>query len=168
MKTIAEIHVANLDELARPFGSQRQFAIHLGKDPKQVNQWWGKGSARGIGPTLARELEERFSKPRGWLDNDHSQWERLSGPIIARAMEVARQSLADRDIDFDPAADFDVLAQAIRAVIADEFGDERGRNGPTQRVGQAGGTGRTAGPAKARDEGRATAGRSRKRAAGGS
>ena len=142
MKTIAEIHVENLDELARPFGSQRQFAMHLNKDPKQVNQWWGKGSARGIGPQLARELEDHFGKPRGWLDNDHSQTERLDAEIIRSAISLAKMSFKlgsgeELVIERDPEA----FSQALRIAIAlrQRLEGENARSGSGNgQVGAAG------------------------------
>jgi len=72
MKTIEEIRLENLRTLCAGFKSQRQFALHIGKDPKQVNQWFGKGTARVLSSATAREIEELFDKPRGWLDNDHA------------------------------------------------------------------------------------------------
>lgn len=139
MKTIAQIHIENLDSLAKPFGSQRQFALHLNKDPKQVNQWWGKGSARGIGPQLARELEEHFRKPRGWLDNDHSQLERLDGAIIAIAVKEAKRilGLTGQD-DFDVESEPEIMAQAIRVALAmAQAMEEKEIDGSTHRDGEA-------------------------------
>jgi len=77
MKTIEEIRLDNLRTLCAGFKSQRQFALHIGKDPKHVNQWFGKGSASRLGSAGARELEEVLGKPRGWMDNDHSKNETL-------------------------------------------------------------------------------------------
>ena len=117
MKTIAEIHVANLDELAKPFGSQRQFAIHLNKDPKQVNQWWGKGSARGIGPALARELEAHFGKPRGWLDNDHSAASQPVGldlDILRTALIALREAAEAEEKEIDLYDSAPIIAYAYR------------------------------------------------------
>jgi len=74
MKTIEEIRLENLKTLCAGFKSQRQFALHLGKSPAHVNQWFGKGvAAHSLGSTAAREIEEKCGKPRGWLDNDHAR-----------------------------------------------------------------------------------------------
>lgn len=162
MKTIAEIHVENLDELAKPFGSQRQFAIHLNKDPKQVNQWWGKGSARGIGPQLARELEAHFGKPRGWLDNDHSQLQRLDAEIIRSAITLAKKSFhlvhgEELVIERDPEA----FSQALRTAIAMRQRRESENVGSGSGDGQAGAAGGAAGEQE--DGQKAEPARSRKR-----
>jgi len=73
MKTIEEIRLENLKTLCSQFKSQRQFALHIGKTPQHVNQWFGKGNAFNLGSVTAREIEELFNKPRGWLDNDHDK-----------------------------------------------------------------------------------------------
>ncbi|WP_422346959.1 hypothetical protein [Stenotrophomonas sp. DR009] len=163
MKTIAEIHAENLDTLASGFESQRQFALHLNKDPKQVNQWWGKGSARGIGPKIAREIEERFGKPIGWLDNDHSQLARLDGEIISAAIETAKKSFEIMNQGrFDPEADPEIFAQAIRTTLAKALSMEQGdRDESARGDGQAGLLDRPAGPEEARHPS-ATAPRARK------
>jgi len=70
MKTIEEIRLENLKTLCAGFKSQRQFAIHLDKEPKQINQLLR--SYAQIGSALAREIEEKCEKPRGWLDHDHA------------------------------------------------------------------------------------------------
>jgi len=77
MKTIEEIRLDNLRTLCAGFKSQRQFALHLGKNPNQVNQWFGKGTPHAISSVAAREIEETMNKPRGWMDNDHSKNETL-------------------------------------------------------------------------------------------
>jgi len=73
MKTIEEIRLENLKTLCSQFKSQRQFALHIGKSPAHVNQWFGKGNARDLGSAAARELEEKFNKPRGWMDHEHAR-----------------------------------------------------------------------------------------------
>jgi len=72
MKTIEEIRLENLKTLCGQFKSQRQFALHIGKNPKQVNQWYS--SYAQIGSAIAREIEEKCGKPRGWLDHNHTDF----------------------------------------------------------------------------------------------
>lgn len=183
MKTIAEIHVENLDELAKPFGSQRQFAIHLNKDPKQVNQWWGKGSARGIGPQLARELEAHFEKPRGWLDNDHSQLQRLDAAIILAAVRLASGAVTGVGLshfDIETEDDAELFALAIEEVMDDGItlasdsdvqrfarklqSRKEEQDGEVGTAGSDGGVGRSTGKAQARDAQGPAGGRKRKSA----
>jgi len=74
MKTIEEIRLENLKTLCAGFKSQRQFALHLGKTAQQVSQLLGKGNARGVGSAVAREIEEKCGKQRGWLDHNHADF----------------------------------------------------------------------------------------------
>jgi len=81
MKTIEEIRLENLKTLCSQFKSQRQFALHLGKSPAQVNQWFAiegqrtmsATSTRALSSPAAREIEEILGKPRGWMDHEHSE-----------------------------------------------------------------------------------------------
>jgi hypothetical protein len=165
MKTIAEIHVENLEALAAPFGSQRQFAIHLNKDPKQVNQWWGKGSARGIGPKVARELEEHFQKPVGWLDNDHSQLERLDAAIILKTIQRMRQATkAVEGEAIDVEADPELFAEMLRLSILEPQESAGVERGVWAAGRQSGGTAGTESKKKARVAEGDSAGRKRKQA----
>jgi len=86
VKTIEQIRLENLIELRSKFRFQRQFAQHLKKSDNQVSQWFGQSSARSIGSTNAREVEEIMGKPIGWLDNDHEPYERLSAALVNRVM----------------------------------------------------------------------------------
>jgi len=70
MKTIEEIRLDNLRTLCSQFKSQRQFALHIGKSPAQVNQWFVV-DGKPIGSKAAREVEEVMGKPTGWLDTTH-------------------------------------------------------------------------------------------------
>jgi len=81
MKTIEEIRLENLKTLCSQFKSQRQFALHLGKSPAQVNQWFaieGKRematpNTRALSSPAAREIEEILGKSRGWMDHEHTE-----------------------------------------------------------------------------------------------
>jgi len=71
MKTIEEIRLENLKTLCAAFPSQRKFAELLGKPEQNVTGWLT--AQRSVGNAVAREIEEKTGKPRGWLDNDHSR-----------------------------------------------------------------------------------------------
>lgn len=119
MKTIEEIRLENLSQLRGQFPSERQFAIKLNKSPNQVNQWFGKGTARAIQSESAREVEQIMGKPVGWLDNDHSQAERLDASIIRAAITLAKQAFRlgageELVIERDPEA----FVLALRAALA--------------------------------------------------
>lgn len=110
MKTISEIRRENLDRILEEVGTQAEIARRMNRSAKQVNQWFGKGTARDMSSALARELEEVFGKPRGWMDNpaDRSQAARLDPAIMGSALKLL-QALADiqrtpRLPDIDPLA----------------------------------------------------------------
>jgi len=87
MKTIEEIRLENLKTLCSQFKSQRQFALHIGKSPAQVNQWFAidgqrtmtAASTRALSSPAAREIEEILGKPRGWMDHEHTETQDESG-----------------------------------------------------------------------------------------
>jgi len=75
MKTIEEIRLENLKTLCSQFKSQRQFAAHVEKSHTQINQMLRNSASRAaIGSAVAREIEEKCGKPRGWLDHNHADF----------------------------------------------------------------------------------------------
>jgi len=44
------------------------FSDKIGKAPTQASAFAGKNPRKGIGNKIAREIENAFKKPRGWLD----------------------------------------------------------------------------------------------------
>lgn len=78
MRTIDEVRVARLELLIAEHGSLQAVAERMGKSHSQMSQLRTMashsttGKPRVIGNDLAREFEEKFSKPRGWMDNDPS------------------------------------------------------------------------------------------------
>jgi len=100
MKTIEEIRLANLRALRAEFKSERQFAIHLNKSANQVNQWFGKGSARAISSETAREVEAIMKKPIGWLDTDHTKLNKLNGQAVLAALKAMNNATPETDPEF--------------------------------------------------------------------
>lgn len=47
------------------------FAQTLGRPDSQVSQWIGKNAKKNIGQQIAREIDQAFNKPSGWLDQTH-------------------------------------------------------------------------------------------------
>lgn len=167
MKTIEEIRLENLTTLRSDFPSERQFAIKLNKSPNQVNQWFGKGAARAIQSDSAREVEATMGKPRGWLDNDHSQLERLDAATISAAIQLMREATKKVEGEaIDVEADPELFAEMLRLAVLgrSEAGD--GERGVRKAGGQGG---RAVGPASKKEVGetqRSAPGR-KQRAAGG-
>jgi len=52
--------------------SLADFAREIGRSDAQVNHLVGPSPIKGIGDAMARHIENKFGKPRGWLDNVHS------------------------------------------------------------------------------------------------
>jgi hypothetical protein len=78
MKTCMEIRSENLKELEKQVGGRKNLADKTGKSEIQISQWINQskdsktGKPRGMSDDIAREIEEKCGKERGWLDNDHS------------------------------------------------------------------------------------------------
>lgn len=76
-----EIRKANYDALYRDFcekeareglpprGSLNRFGDFTGINPRYLSHI--KGGRKQIGADIARQLEQAFGKPHGWLDRDH-------------------------------------------------------------------------------------------------
>lgn len=149
MKTIEEIRLENLTELRRGFSSERQFAIKLNKQPNQVNQWFGKGSARSIQSESAREVEGILGKPYGWLDNDHSRSLRPNTAIILRGIQLLREATHKTEGEaIDVEADPELFAEMLKLAIIEATEKEDGERGVRASGGQGGGAVSAASQAK--------------------
>lgn len=70
------IRYKNARYLVHSVGGVSAFAEKLGKQQSQASAIAGENPARGIGPKIAREIEAKFGKPKGWLDIPHQDmWE---------------------------------------------------------------------------------------------
>lgn len=69
--TIEIMHENALDELS--------FAMCLGKDESQIAALMSPGSKKAISDSLARLIEQTFSKPKLWLDHADGD-EQVKGP----------------------------------------------------------------------------------------
>lgn len=77
MKPVEDIRRDNLIALIAERGNQRKLADAIKKAPAQISQWItrapnsGTGKPRVISGEVAREIELRLGKPRGWMDHEH-------------------------------------------------------------------------------------------------
>lgn len=78
MKPVEEIRRANLLDLIKEAGSAARLAVltdvpapYISQVSRAVQNSKGKG-ARVMGPDVARRMEAKMGKPRGWMDTDHS------------------------------------------------------------------------------------------------
>lgn len=65
-------------------GVAADFAKRLERADTQVNHIIGPNAHKGIGPKLARLIEDAFGRPKGWLDVRHD------GEITPEAEALAR------------------------------------------------------------------------------
>jgi hypothetical protein len=78
MQPVEEIRRANLLLLIQESGSAARLAAlsglaapYISQVSRAVQNSKGKG-VRVMGPDVARRLETKMGKPRGWMDTDHS------------------------------------------------------------------------------------------------
>lgn len=93
MQTIEEVRRARLAMLETEAGTQAKLAEILGKSPAQLSQWKNAspsvtGRERAMSSDVAREIEEKTSKPRGWMDTPLTYSEIHKNDRIAHAMKV--------------------------------------------------------------------------------
>lgn len=72
------IRYNNTRILVEQVGGVSNFANKINKGQSQTSQFAGTAPIKGIGNKVAREIEEAFGKPHGWLDVSHEEREVLS------------------------------------------------------------------------------------------
>lgn len=73
-RTIDGIRLANARALldSECDGVVAAFARRIGRSDSQANHLVGPNPKKPIGKNIARLIEEKFGKPAGWLDREHS------------------------------------------------------------------------------------------------
>lgn len=78
MKSVDEIRRANLLTLIQEAGNASRLALltdvpapYISQVSRGVARSKG-GATRTMGPDIARRMEAKMGKPRGWMDTDHS------------------------------------------------------------------------------------------------
>jgi hypothetical protein len=74
LEEVRKVRVEKLRALCREVvnGSTARFGQLCGKSPQQLSQVMGRNPKRAIGETLARDLEQNFSLPYGYLNQSVS------------------------------------------------------------------------------------------------
>ncbi|ENU24235.1 hypothetical protein F993_01551 [Acinetobacter proteolyticus] len=72
------IRYNNTRILVDQVGGVSNFANKINKGQSQTSQFAGTTPIKGIGNKVAREIEEAFGKPHGWLDVAHQKDSNLS------------------------------------------------------------------------------------------
>ncbi|ELA8881912.1 S24 family peptidase [Acinetobacter baumannii] len=90
------IRYLNTRVLVEEVGGVTNFAEKINKGQSQTSQFAGTNPIKGIGNKVAREIEEAFNKPHGWLDQVHEKLESTNFdnnitfpfPIVGRSVPV--------------------------------------------------------------------------------
>lgn len=103
MQTIEEVRRVRLVMLEREFGGQAALADKVGKSPAQISQWKNAspsatGRERAMSSDIAREIEIKTGKPRGWMDSPPTYAEMHPDARIAHAMHVM-ESMTPHQLD---------------------------------------------------------------------
>lgn len=102
MKTCREIRLENMRALLAEVDNKPTIlAERLNKPTAQISGLVGKNPFRGIGDQIAREAENAFNKPRGWLDHEHlGQDERYKMLDLAlQILDIAQTYGTSLDLD---------------------------------------------------------------------
>lgn len=71
MYSIHEIRRKNARLLAESVGGVVAFSDKINKLQSQVSSFIGVRPTKNIGEKVAKQIEQAFNKPNGWLDKDH-------------------------------------------------------------------------------------------------
>jgi SOS-response transcriptional repressor LexA len=72
MNTISEIRLSNARNLAAECNNLAEFSRIIDREPTQVSRFMGANPTKNIGDRIARHIETKCGKPKGWLDTDNS------------------------------------------------------------------------------------------------
>lgn len=113
MRSIREIRHHQLMVLITQMGSIQAVADQLGKSHSQISQLRNQlahstsGKPRGIGDDLAREIEKKFDRPYGWMDQlaepEDSNVESAGRPSVVRRVPVVGEAKMGPDGHYDEA-----------------------------------------------------------------
>lgn len=70
---IKQIRYENARRLVDKAGGISAFGERIGKSQAQTSSFAGKSPSKGIGDKIARQIEEAFEMPRGWLDRHQDE-----------------------------------------------------------------------------------------------
>lgn len=103
MQTIEEVRRARLAILEQEAGTQTALSDKIGKSPAQISQWKNasvsaSGRERAMSSDVAREIERKTGKPRGWMDTPLTYAEMHHDDRIAHAMRVM-ESMSPYQLD---------------------------------------------------------------------
>ncbi|MCH2039922.1 MAG: hypothetical protein MK185_04770 [Saccharospirillaceae bacterium] len=102
-KTNDEIRRQNARLLAKEEGSNAAFARKIGREPTQVSRIIGKNWTTQIGEDLARHIEASFFKPKGWIDQDWAETNKVAeeSAVYGAPQEIPVFHLRDIETGYD-------------------------------------------------------------------
>lgn len=116
------IRYKNTRILVDQVGGVSNFANKINKGQSQTSQFAGTTPIKGIGNKVAREIEEAFGKPHGWLDVLHQEDTALlsnnlntpSSPASNKELEALFKSLIYLDSEGKLSTD---LIKALKTIV---------------------------------------------------
>lgn len=93
------IRYQNTRLLVDSVGGISSFAERINKGQSQTSQFAGTNPIKGIGNKVAREIEEAFDKPYGWLDIQHKTTGDLL--VLHESASTSLNNKKDKDHEFD-------------------------------------------------------------------
>ncbi|MCH7333864.1 hypothetical protein [Acinetobacter modestus] len=118
------IRYNNTRLLVEQVGGVSNFANKINKGQSQTSQFAGTAPIKGIGNKVAREIEEAFGKPHGWLDVIHQEkssqlppntLENVSSAKGSEELQVIIRSLNDLESKGKLSSD---VIQALKTMIS--------------------------------------------------
>ncbi|PKF33378.1 hypothetical protein [Acinetobacter proteolyticus] len=93
------IRYNNTRILVDQVGGVSNFANKINKGQSQTSQFAGTTPIKGIGNKVAREIEDAFGKPHGWLDVPHEDNENFENSSISPNDELQTLISTLKDLD---------------------------------------------------------------------
>lgn len=100
---IQKIRQINGRKLLEEYDNKKQFAESAGISPTQVSSLFGNNGSVKIGDRIARRLEDKCFKPRGWMDMDHEAEEEefISVHAAAKCVVALVETLHENNMALD-------------------------------------------------------------------
>lgn len=87
------IRYNNTRILVNQVGGVSNFANKINKGQSQTSQFAGTTPIKGIGNKVAREIEDAFGKPHGWLDLPHDEELKSPDANVSEPMPLVDKSI---------------------------------------------------------------------------
>lgn len=92
---ISQIRLINMRQLEKDAGGRAALSEKLGIAYAQVSHYIGKNPVRNIGDKIARQAEEAFVLPFGWMDRRHDDAPVEVAPVVVADTPVEKRNSFD-------------------------------------------------------------------------